>query len=264
MIRRALACAVVSACVVAVMPVDASGANEPPAGFADVPCTAPFFVRVYQGDPNTVLVRAVDMSGSLTGTITAYGTDRTWTATIERAGLVDLPDGGREASLVVRADAPIEGIAYAPAWAPCTFRAGTLPNNSYVARDTQRPILVVGNQRPLEPAGCATPYVAPTVVHAVEPATPQDFSGSAVVRVAVALDPGGAVRSARVIASPSKTLIVSAVGAAARSEYTGGIPLLAGTGQLRVRHRVQLVKSAPMRRDRLSENRFGFPRASAR
>jgi hypothetical protein len=220
---RTIAGAVMLICAIAVMPFGASDASEPPAGFTDAPCTAPFFATTFEGDPNSVLVRAVDLRGSFAGTITAYGSDRTWTATIERAALVDLRDGGREASVVVRADGPIEGIAYAPNWAPCTFRAGTLPRNDYETRGPQRPVLLVGNMRPLDPASCAKPYVSPTVLRAVEPITPVNAGAAGVVRVAVALDARGAVQSARVIASPSKTLNVSAVGAAARSEYSAAV-----------------------------------------
>ncbi len=221
--RRMSVCIGTLVCAIALMPFGVSVASEPPAAFATAPCTAPFFVTMFEDDPNSVLVRAVDLAGAFTGRITAYGRDRTWTAMIERAALVDLRDGGREASVVVRADGPIEGIAYAPNWAPCTFRAGTLPRNGYETRAAQRPILLVDNMRPSDPASCAKPYVSPTVQHAVEPQTPQNAGAAGVVRVAVALDARGAVKSARVIASPSKTLNVSAVGAAARSEYTAAV-----------------------------------------
>ncbi len=223
MIRQTVVCAMTLVCAIAVMPFGASDASEPPAAFATVPCTAPFFVTTFEGDPSSVLVRAVDLWGSFTGTITAYGSDRTWTAPIERAALVNLRDGGREASVVVRADGPIEGITYAPNWAPCTFRAGTLSRNGYQTRGPQRPILLVGNMRPLAPASCAKPYVSPTVQRAVEPYTPANAGAAGIVRVVVALDARGAVQSARVIESPSKTLNVSALGAAARSEYTAAV-----------------------------------------
>ncbi len=223
MIRRALVCAVFLSWLTAPTPSGASDASEPPSTFATVPCTTPFFVTLSERNANAVLVRAVDLWGPLSGTITAYGRDRMWTATIERALVVNLRDGGREAYLVVQADGPIEGIAFAPAWAPCTFRAGTLSRNSYEASDPHQPTLVVGYPQPLEPAKCATPYAAPTVQHAVEPSSPQKWPDTGIVRVAVALDARGAVRSARVIASPSRTLNVSAAGAAARSEYTAAV-----------------------------------------
>lgn len=223
MIRRALFAAVGTACTIALMPSGASNASESSAPFATLPCTAPFFVATFEGDPNAVVVRAVDLLGPFKGTITAYGTDKTWTATIERASLVNLRDGGNEASVVVRADGPIQGIAYAPTWAPCTFRAATLPRDSYETRDPRRPVLTVGNPQPLEPASCAKPYVLPAVQAAVEPMTPENTRDTGIVRVAVALDARGAVRSARVVASPSKMLNVSAVSAAARSEYTGAV-----------------------------------------
>ena len=221
--RRALFFSIMTACTVALAPFGASNAAEPPETFATVPCTSPFYVTAFDVNANAVVVRAVDLLGSFTGTITAYGADRTWTATIGRAALVNYRDGGHEASIIVRADGPIEGIAYAPTWAPCTFRAGTLPRAYSDKPEPQRPILTVGNPQPLAPPACAKPYIPPAVQHAVEPNAPEGVQDAGYVRVAVALDARGAVRSARVVESPSKALNVSALSAATRSEYTGAI-----------------------------------------
>ena|ERR1700736_2460947 len=223
MMRRALFSAVAGACTIALMPSGAANASEPSAPFATLPCTVPFIVTMVKGDPKTVVLRAVDLRGPFAGTITAYGTDRTWTGTIERAALVNLRDGGQEASVTVRADGPIQGIAYAPTWAPCTFRAATRGEDYYEDRDSQRPVVGVGNPQPLEAASCAKPFVPPVVQHAVEPEIPENGRVTGIVRVAVALDSHGAVRSARVLDSPSKILNVSAISAAARSEYRGAV-----------------------------------------
>jgi hypothetical protein len=213
--------ALVLACVT-VTPVTAAHAAEPSGATTSVACMKPFFATLDR-DANTAVVRVIDLVGPFTGTITAYGADRTWSAAIERAALVELPYGGREASVTVRADGPIEGVSYAPAWAACSFRAGTQPPRSYNAPEVDRPLLTLGNPQPIAPATCAHPYVAPTVKHAVEPNTPDglDVRGGFAM-VAVALDERGVARFARIVDSPGAGVNASVAEAARRSEYSPG------------------------------------------
>jgi hypothetical protein len=222
MMRTARTFAFALACVVAggaplgiANAAGAPGPNTDPAA-----CVKPFFATS-DGTANTAVVRVVDLGGPFTGTITAYGADRTWSATIERAAVIDLPYGGTEASVTVHADGPIAGIAYAPAWTTCTFRAGTRPRN-YEAPDRQRPVLSLSNPQPIAPVSCATPYAAPAVKRAVEPNTPTGVFVRGTVNVAVALDEHGVPRFARVVASPVAEINASAVGAAKGSEYSPG------------------------------------------
>ena len=67
MIRRALICAILVSWVIAPAPSGASDASEPPATFATVPCTTPFFATLSEGNVNAVLVRAVDLWGRPVG-----------------------------------------------------------------------------------------------------------------------------------------------------------------------------------------------------
>lgn len=145
-----------------------------------------------------------------------------WTVTIDHAVVTDMRYGGRENSLNVRADRPIDGIAYAPAGAHCTFYGGTRPRKGYEARDVERPTLTVGNPQPVEPATCEHPYVAASVKQAIEPQAPP-FGEPGIVRVGVALDERGVVRYARVVASPSQRLNPSALDAARRSQYSAAV-----------------------------------------
>jgi hypothetical protein len=220
-LSRLVAFALTSA--VAFVPFGVVNAADPvvPNPYAD--CAAPFSATKVDADPNVVVLRAVDLPGPFSGTITAYGADTMWTGTIDHAAVTDMRYGGRETSLNVRADRPIEGIAYAPAGAHCTFHAGTRPREGYEARDVDRPTLTVGNPQPVEPAPCARPYVAAFVKSAFEPRTPANADGGGVVRVAVGLDAFGLVRYTRVVASPSVRLNPSAVDAARRSEYGAAV-----------------------------------------
>ncbi len=99
------------------------------------------------------MVRGVDLDAPFSGTIVAYSGDRMWTGEIGRAAVVDLPYGGREASLIVRADAPIEAISYTPSSRTCTFRAVVLGRGYLDASRISRPTLVL---RGAEPAPAAT------------------------------------------------------------------------------------------------------------
>jgi hypothetical protein len=215
-------CVFALAFVVAVVPFGPANAADPPGPNPIAACASELYATKVAGDPNVVVVRAIDLAGPFTGTITAYGADTMWTAQIERAALTDMRFGGREASINVRAESPIEGIAYTPTWATCTFHAGARPRTSYDTRDFERPTLTVGNPQAVEPATCARPYVQTTVIHAVEPQTP-GFGDTGNVRVAVALDEHGVVRYARVVATAAASLNPSAVDAARRSQYTAAV-----------------------------------------
>ena len=206
----------------AAAPFSGVRAADPPAPNSLAACASELYATKIDGDPNVVVVRAVDLTGPFTGTITAYGADTMWTAQIERSALTDRRYGGKEASINVRADGPIEGIAYTPSWATCTFHAGARPRNGYDTPDVERPTLTVGNPQPVEPATCAHPYVPTSVVHPVEPITPPSFDAGN-VRVAVALDEHGIVRYARVVATAAASLNASAIDAARRSEYTTAV-----------------------------------------
>jgi len=221
MMRATRTFALALSCVtVAVAPVTAARAAEPSGARTDVACVKPFFAT-FDEDANQIVVRVIDLGGPFTGTITAYGANRTWSATIERAVLIELPYGGRESSVAVRADGPIEGVSYAPAWTACSFRAGTLPRRSYDAPDVNRPTLTLGNPQSIAPKSCAHPYAAPSVKHAIEPMAPVDYPvlTGAVAMVAVALDERGVARFTRVVASPAAEVNASAADAARRSEY---------------------------------------------
>lgn len=214
----AQACAV----VVAVAPVDAARAAEPPGPNPIAACAAPFYATNVDGDPNAVVVRAIDLGRPLAGTITAYGADTMWTGTIERAAVTEMPYGGQEATISVRADRPIEGIAYTPAWAPCTLYAGVRAAMYYGGRDVDRPMLTLTNPQPAEPVTCARPYVPVSVKSAVEPQQPASRDVG-LVRVAVAIDERGNVRYARIVSSAAASLNPSAVDSARRSEYAPAV-----------------------------------------
>jgi hypothetical protein len=188
---------------------------------AKTACATEFSATKVDGDPNAVVARARNLAGPFTGTITAYGADRMWTATIDRSALVDLRYGGREASVTVRGDAPIEGLEYTPAWASCTFRAGAVPRSGYQARDVARPVLSGGNPQAVERAICPHPYVQPSVIRPFEPTNPGTVGGT--VHVAVALDERGVPQFTRILGTPDASLNASAVNAARRSEYQGAI-----------------------------------------
>jgi hypothetical protein len=208
------------ACAVAVTPLGAADAADQPAAPANADCAGIMFATAE--DVNTVVVRVVDPGGPFTGTITAYGARRVSTGQIGRAALVELPYGGHEASVIVRADVPIEGIEYTPTWAACTFHALPFPRGYIEERSLARPTLLLGSSQPAAPVSCAQPYVSPAVTQAVEPQTPEG-GVTGTVRIAVALDARGSVRGARVLTSPAAVLNGSAVASATRSQYTGAI-----------------------------------------
>jgi hypothetical protein len=214
--------AVALACAVAIAPIGAARAADPPGPNPIAACAAPFYATKVDGDPNVVVVRAIDLTGPLAGTITAFGADTMWTGKIERAAMTEMPYGGQEASINVRANGPIDGIAYTPAWATCTFYAGARPRKYSDAHDVDRPTLTVGDPQPAEPATCGRPYVPIAVKRAEEPQQPAS-GDMGLVRVAVAVDERGNVRYARVVASAAASLNPSAVDAARRSEYAPAV-----------------------------------------
>jgi hypothetical protein len=211
--------AVALACAFAAAGFAVATAADAPAAAANADCVG--IVLATAEGRDAVIVRVVDPDAPLGGTITAYGGDRMWTGQIERGALVDLPYGGHEASVIVRADGPIDGIAYTPT-GTCTFYAGVLGRGYIDERAISRPTVVLGSAQPAPPVSCAHPFVLPAVKQAVEPHAPADASGGT-VRVAVALDARGSVRFARVLSSPSVTLNASAMSAATRSEYSPAI-----------------------------------------
>jgi hypothetical protein len=214
-----LLCAVLTCGVALVAP--ARGAGDPKLD-ANTACATTFAATRVKGDPNAAVVRVMDLAAPMAGTITAYGRDRMWTGTIGRS-VVTQRYGVYETSLLVRADAPIEGIAYAPSWTSCTFHAGVRPRNGYDGRDeVDRPVLTVTNPQPVEPATCAKPYAEPEVVHAVEPTSPgPGIVGQ--VRVGVALDEHGLPQYARIISSAHAQLNVPSLESARRSEFKGAV-----------------------------------------
>jgi hypothetical protein len=188
-------------------------------------CATGFEATRIDGDPSAVVVRIIDPVAPPAGTITAYGADTMWSGTIERSALTENRYGVREASVTVRADAPIEGIVYAPAWAPCTFHTGVRSRVRYDP-EVQRPVLTLTKPAPVVPAVCARPYLPPTVLKAIEPDTPliamqQRIGGT--VRIAVALDEQGVPRFSRVVSSPDKVLNSPSVSSAMHSTYSAAV-----------------------------------------
>ncbi len=197
----------------------------------------PFYATTVDGDPNAVVVRAIDLRGPFTGTIAAYSADTMSTAKIGRAAVIDLPYGGQEASLVVRADRPIDGDRiHAVRGRTCAFRAGTLPSRNYEAREVQRPTLAVGDSQPVE----ARKLQATVRAGVREAGGGTAAAGHQRSRASCAsrsrLDDHGNVRYARVVDSPSINLNPSAIYAASKSEYSRSrVPLQARFQRLSVR-----------------------------
>jgi hypothetical protein len=173
------------------------------------------------GDPNAVDVRAIDPAAPFSGTITAYGHDRTWTGTFERSVSVNHYDA-REWSVRIRADGPIEGVAYTPSWASCTLHAGTRARSGYDARDVERPLVTLATSQPVEPASCPKPYRSPAVTRAFEPQTPSSFVHG-IVRIGVALDERGVPGAVRIIASPDTALNESSIQSVRRSTFAPAV-----------------------------------------
>ncbi len=189
-------------------------------------CAAPLDATKVDGDPNAVVVRVLDWVGAFSGTLTAYGHDRTWTGTLGQSAMVRKRYGGVERSVTLRADGPIEGVTFTPSWTECTLYSGVRSRNGYDAPDVERPVLALANPQPIEPANCAAPFRSATVLRAFEPQTPamaaqQGIQGT--VRVAVWLDEHGVPQFTRVVASPSPIVDRAALDAARRSTYAGAI-----------------------------------------
>ena len=184
-----------------------------------------FFVEPLHGDRNAAVVSLFNPGGPFTGTITAYGKDRSWSGTIGPSKEVTGP-GGRLDSLTVRAGAPIEAVRYAPSWASCTFQAAVNGIDGAQQPDAGRPELALSNPQVLEPATCARRYSAPMTKHAVEPDVPRAAAQQGItglVKVNVMLDERGVPQSARIASSPSALLNASALDAARRSEYAPAV-----------------------------------------
>jgi len=200
-------------------------------------CATGFAAIRIDGDPNAVIVRASDLPAPFSGTVTAYGHDVKWTATIGRWEETTWQTI-REAEFILRAGGPIEGVEYAPTWASCTFHAGTHARGGY--EDTRRvdgPVLIATNPVPIEPVTCAVPYRSTGVVRAYELTAPvPDVYGF--VRVAVAIDEQGIPQFTRVVVSPGAVLEAPAAEAAPQHVHHDHISLPARARRLRVRHRV--------------------------
>ena len=140
----------------------------PPAIDQSTAC-ATDFTAFRTHDPSAAIVSAGDLAGPFRGTITAYGRDTKWTGTIDRWN-AETRNGEQDATLVVHAGGPIEGIEYAPQWAACSFHSGVRVANQYDnLSGIDRLVLEVANPQPVEPAACPAPYLPPTTLHAVEP-----------------------------------------------------------------------------------------------
>src|ERR1700679_4216463 len=98
---------------------DASGRSK-----CSVTAARPIVLVHFVSWPYAVMVPLNGPAGPFSGTITAYGHETKWTSTIGRAAVTEHFERP-EASVIVRADGPIEGVEYTPTWASCTFHAGT-------------------------------------------------------------------------------------------------------------------------------------------
>lgn len=182
-------------------------------------CATEFDVIRVSFAPNTVVVRADMLPGPFRGTITAFGHNTKWTGTLDRWN-ASTAQGMDWSSVVVKADAPIEGIEYAPTFASCTFYAGARNSNGYDSNWLiDGPIVDVGNPQSIDPPTCARPYVPASVVRAVEPTTPGQAYVTGDVRVAVTLDDTGQPLHGRVVSSPAAVLDAPSFDAAVHSTY---------------------------------------------
>jgi hypothetical protein len=219
------AAGVVSLCLavawVAVVAASPAGA-DPPVIDPNTACATDFSALRVDGDPNAVVIVADSLAGPFSGTITAYGHETKWTGTIGRAAVTE-HYRQPEASFIVRADGPIEGVEYTPPWASCTFHAVTRsPGVDDESRHIDRPVLIVNNSVAIEPANCPVPYRATRVLRTFEPSSPPAAVYGA-VSVAVAIDDEGTPQSTRVVSSPGSVLNPPAVDAARRSTYAPAI-----------------------------------------
>jgi hypothetical protein len=212
----ALACAAVSTSAAPAGAVDPKiDQNTACAGRLDA-------IRV-ASDPNAVVLRAGSLPGPFRGTITAFGRATTWTGTFDRWNATTV-DGREWPSVIVKADAPIEGIEYAPTFASCTFHAGTRNSSAYDhAWLVDGPIVTVTNPQPVDPPACASPYVPASTLRAFEPNVPREAMETNItgyVRIAVALDEKGRPQHARIASSPSVLLNAASLDAAMHSTYS--------------------------------------------
>jgi len=195
---------------------------EAPSLASAPPCAFGFDATAVPGDPNAATVRvnfAVPLPG---GTVTAYGASTRWSGTVDRFASVKHEDT-TEYSVVVRADAPIEAVAYQPPNGSCIARAGVSPRSGYNGADVERPSIALADPQPLEPISCARRYAAAVTLHGAEPVAPmaaiqQRIGG--IVNVAVTLDDRGRPKSAAVLHSPSRFLNEPSIEAAMQSDFS--------------------------------------------
>jgi hypothetical protein len=215
---------VVTVCLVlACATVGSTGAAPaaPPAIDPSTAC-ATDFAAFRTNDPTAAIVSAGDLIGPFRGTITAYGRDTKWTATIDRWN-AETRNGEQDATLVVHAGGPIEGIEYTPQWATCSFHSGVRAvSRKDNLSSIDRVLLEAGNPQPVEPATCAAPYVAPTTLHAAEPSLGQQ-STTGTARIAVALDEQGVPRAERIISGLTPTIGFAVRDAARLSTYSAAV-----------------------------------------
>lgn len=193
----------------------------PPAIDQNTACATDFAVfRTY--DPNAVIVSASDLPGPFRGTITAYGRDTKWTGTLDRWN-VETRNGQQDASIVVHAGGPIEGVEYAPQWATCSFHSGVRVANQHDnISSIDRIVLEAANPQPVEPATCETPYRAPTSVQVIQPKiAAQTIHGTA--RVAVALNESGAPQDTRIVSGLTPDIGFAVRAAARQTTYAGAV-----------------------------------------
>jgi len=190
------------------------------------------FAATATDDPRAVVARLGELPRPFVGTIKAYGADRVWTTTVAASATAVKGvstwghPAGRETSVLVHADGPIEALEFDPAWAPCAFRAGVRQRTADDAPDVPRPVVYATGGIPIAPATCPQPYVATSVRSVATPESPamalqQGVVGS--VRVGVSLDERGAYTSGEIISSPSAMLNQAALAAAKRSTYTPAV-----------------------------------------
>jgi hypothetical protein len=194
----------------------------PPAIDQSTAC-ATDFAAFRTNDPTAVIVSAGDLVGPFRGTITAYGRDTKWSGTIDRWN-AETRNEEQDATLVVHAGGPIEGIEYTPQWASCSFHSGVRVANQHDNLSSiDRIVLEVADPQPVEPAACSEPYVSSTTVHAAEPALAAQQSVSGSARIAVALDDHGVPQATRIVSGLTPTIGFAVRDAARLSTYRAAV-----------------------------------------
>ncbi|HTD35335.1 MAG TPA: energy transducer TonB [Candidatus Elarobacter sp.] len=189
------------------------------------PCALGFAATAVPGDPYAAIVRLNYGPLLPGGTVTAYGVGTRWSGTVDRFASVKHNDT-TEYSFIVRADAPIEAVAYEPPKLGCVSRAGVRARDGYDGADVERPATVVADAQPLEPISCTRRYAAPATLQAAEPVMPPaaiEHGISGTVSVAVTLDDRGRPMSAAVVHSPSPFVNEPSIAAAMQSDFSPAI-----------------------------------------